>query len=283
MKKAVDYENVRSTIVRTLVGFALFFLTIRWASGAMLHQLKTPPLRAVGYNFTAWLYRLTGVEDLLLNDGVTSKIFTAVLLISGAAAVIKPLLRANLFLFWICYLTYALLFNVGTAVTGHSQAFMTVALIPLWAAPHGRFSLWWSAIRYYACWIFGSAFLFKIFRGAFWNWEDGERTVRANFALFFYTRPAWWWTRLIGLLLNYPWLINAGYKLFILLEGTFIAGFFTRRWDWWLALSTVALILSTLVFADANFLEMLPMVAVFLPPNFWQRKPPNSNQIVRSE
>lgn len=258
--------------MRTVVGFAVFFLLIRWASGAMLHQLGDPPLRTVGYNFTAWIYRLTGAEDMLLRGGVVSKIFTAVLFLSGALGVLLPRLRANLFLFWLCYLTYALLFNVGTAVTGHSQAFLTIALIPFWAAPRGRFGDWWSATRYYACWIFASAFLFKIFRGAFWNWEDGVRTVQANFALFFYARPEWIWTKAMAWLLHYPWLVNLGYKFFILFEGIFIAGFFTRRFDRWLMWATTVLVLSTLVFADANFLEMGAMVAVFLPACVWVRR-----------
>lgn len=254
-----------------MVGFALFFLLLRWASGAMLHQLEDPPLRTIGYNFTAWLYRIAGLEDALLHGGLASKIFTAVLLLSGALGVLRPGVRTNLFLFWICYLSYALLFNVGTAVTGHSQAFLTIALIPLWAAPRGRFSDWWAAVRYYACWIFASAFLFKIFRGAFWSWEDGVRTVQANFALFLYARPEWMWTKVVTWLLHYPWLVNLGYKFFILLEGFFIAGFFTWRFDKVLAWVAVTLVLSTLVFADANFLEMGAMVFAFAHVSWWKR------------
>ncbi len=268
---AEAFDRARPAIVRAVVGFALAFLLIRWVGGTMLHQLEAPPLRTIGYNFTAWLYRATGVEDVLLRGGVASKIFAAVLLLSGALGVVHPMQRANLFLFWLCYLTYALLFNVGTAVTGHSQAALTVALIPLWAAPRGRFGNWWAAARYYACWIFASAFLFKIFRGAAWNWEDGVRTVRANFALFLYARPEWIWTKAIAWLLHFPWLVNLGYKGFILLEGLFIAGFFTRRLDRWLAWAAVILVMSTLLFADANFLEMGAMVAVFIPAEVWSR------------
>ena len=271
VKEPQDFEHVRPRITRVVISFALAFLLVRWWCGAMLHQMEDPPIRLIGYNFTAWLYRATGMEDALLAGGVASKIFTGVLLISGSVGVWRPMLRANLFLFWICYLTYAVLFNVGTAVTGYSQAFLTIALIPLWAAPRGRFSDWWSALRYYACFVYGSAFLFKIFRGAFWQWEEGVRTVRSNFASFLYARPEWWWTRLIAGSLQHPWLVNAGFKVFVILQGTFMIGFFTRRFDRFLACSAAVLILATLVFGDANFLEMGAMVFLFLPAGWWKR------------
>jgi len=262
---AYDVESARPRIVRTVVGFVLVAQAVRWMFDATLPALDGPPVRLLGYNFTAWALRAAGVEDALLGGGWSGPAAWWAMMVLGVAALVRPKARMLLALFWLLFFADAVLFNVGAAMSDQSRVPLIVMLIPLWAAPAGRFSDWWAAARYFVCWIFVLAFLQKIARGSFWVWEEGARTMEANFALILYEKPDWLWSRAIAWCLQHPIVPNLGHKVFSLLEAAFVVGFFTYRFDAALRWAALAVVGMTILFGDTGYWEMAIIAAVFGP------------------
>jgi hypothetical protein len=269
MKSITDFDTARPAITRLVVGFALITLCVRWACSATVHTLDNPVWRVIGYNFTAWAMRAMGLEDVLLAGGLLSQLFWGGMLICGLAALLLPRSRLLVFFFWALFFIEVVLFNVGAAMSDQSRVPLTVMLIPLWAARPGGFKDWWAAARYFVCWIFSLAFLQKAVHGSLWAPTEGARSVEANFALILYERPDWAWSRVIRWCLQHPALLNLGHKVFVLLEGAFIAGFFTRRLDGLLLWAALAVIASTIFFGDANYWEMSIVAVLFIPARWW--------------
>ncbi len=131
-------------------------------------------------------------------------------------------------LFWALYL---LLADIFWQV--HHEPFILYLLIPVafCIRREDHFYRWLAGCRYYFCYLFFSAAAWKIARGALFNTEEMSRillvhhgelltagcdTLRCRFYSFLIDHPGLSW-----------WIYAAG----VTLEASFVAGFFTRRYD----------------------------------------------------
>ena len=139
------------------------------------------------------------------------------------------ILPGTVFVIFLCL--YLLLGDIFWQL--HHEPFIVFILLALtWTTKRPeRFYFLLKGCRYYFLYIFVSAALWKIARGAVFNPQEMSRIL-----LFHHTdmltgpcsSPA---CRIYHWLIGHPFLSYGLYLAGTILEGSFIVGFFTRRWD----------------------------------------------------
>jgi hypothetical protein len=163
----------------------------------------------------------------------------------------------------------------------HDEPFVLLLLLALaWTTNRPRrFYTLLTACRYYFLYIFVSAAIWKLARGAVFNSQEMSRILLLHHTDLL-TGPC---TSLTCR--TYSWLIRhaaTSQALYIgsaLLEASFLAGFFTRRWDRWLiALAVVFVIADLLVMRIPYWTILIGVVPLWLrspadPVPLWFRDP----------
>jgi hypothetical protein len=260
----------RVVISRTLIGLCLFFLVWRGLSGLLPHQLQQPVLTSFHYDITMWLYKLSGLAYLVAQQPQTSVLFTILLFATGVLSWWFPLQRRFTIPFTFLFFLLAVNFNFYLTHNSHYLAGFVWLLFCLWPSKEEHFALFWDGLRYYACWIYGGAFVWKLLYGAFFQWDAGVLSCRENLAGYLFQNPETMTAHFYYWMFDHPILLNLGHKMVCLAEGAFLLGFFTRRFDKHLILMLFLIHLSTWLFADVFFAELMILGLTFIPVNAWQ-------------
>jgi hypothetical protein len=128
----------------------------------------------------------------------------------------------------------------------------------------------WQALRYYTLFIFVSAFLWKLCRLTFLNKDHGLLIMKNNLTSYIYYHPDSFFSDMYHWLFQYPGITNALYISGVILEGVFIIGFFTKKYDFWLLILSLVLITGFWFMADAFFFQLL--VLSFTLINFTHKR-----------
>jgi hypothetical protein len=258
-------NSQRKTLVRTLSGYILLFLILRFAQHATPSRLLEPPLHQEGLDITYWIFQLLNIPAALLENRVGAIVFDGLLFSSGILCCIFPLKRRFLIPFSIGLFAYALAFNRAATHHTHALAGVMIVLLPFWVAGNQKCYLLWQGVRYYCCYVYGMSFLWKIrSSGSFYFWQQGTGTFKINLADYLYHNPSTLAAELYRLLLRHDWLLNGGASLIFILEGLMILGFFTKRWDKILFWFPITIHLATYFFSDVMFFELLVLDFAFL-------------------
>lgn len=261
----------RVLISRCVLGFALLFLGVRGLEHLLPHQLLQPAIPRANYDFTDWLFKLSGLSYWLTQNTFTSRLFSTLLFLSGLLAFCVPRERILTLSFGLLYFLYSICFTTYLTHPALLNAALVWALFALFPKTDTGFGWTWEGFRYYACWPFASTFLLKLIHGAFWQWDFGIIEAKGNLADYLFHFPDTGFAAVCYWLFQHPFLVNAGGKLFMLAEGFFLLGFFTRRFDRLLIVLSFFILLLTYLFADVFFAETLIIVFAFFPKVWWQR------------
>lgn len=272
----------RVLISRALIGLCLLFLTWRGLSGLLPHQLQQPVLTSFHYDITMWIYKLSGLAHIIAQQKQTSLLFTALLFLTGILSFWFPLQRRFTVPFSLLFFLLAINFNFYLTHNSHYLAGFVWLLFCLWPAKDTSFALLWDGLRYYACWIYGGAFIWKVLYGAFFQWDAGLLSCRENLAGYLFQNPETITAHFYYWMFDHAWLLNLGHKIICIAEGAFLLGFFTKRYDWQLILLLILIHLSTWLFSDVFFAELMILGLTFIPGAFggqiWHKTVPQSVQ-----
>ncbi len=262
----------RSSIARvTMLYFTGIFL-LRLFSVALPFQLNQPVLHNVNFDFTQGVFVASGLAGFLLHNTVANWTFSLSLFILPVLCFILSTKRWPFILFSLVFFTYTLFNNLYVTHQQHYLHFAWIISIPFIARPGKAFDLLWQGARYYACWFYFIAFCLKILNGGFFQEGYGEITIKTQMAHYIFAHPESFQTQAYTWLLQHPFWLNAGAKFTFLLEGVFLAGFFTRRYDKWLILSGFLIFVFTAFSADVFFIEQFGAIAiVFTNPASWKK------------
>jgi len=173
--------------------------------------------------------------------------------------------------FLLTVVLYLLLADIFWQV--HYEPFVLFLLLPLaWTTNRpARFYALLTACRYYVLYIFVSAAVWKLARGAVFNSQEMSRILLLHHTDLL-TGPCTSLTcRTYGWLIGHPAMSQALYIGSALLEGSFLTGFFTRRWDRWLIALAVVFVIADL------FLMRIPYWTILLGVfPLWLRSPATS-------
>ena len=251
-------DTQRSFLTRLLTSYALFFLALHFFQYATPSRLSGPPLFGLGMDVTYWLYKLSGLPYLIVYNQVGAVIFDLLLFSSGVFVLFFPLRRMGVIVFSVLLSVYAITFNMFLMHHVHIMTGMMIVFVPFWFADNEKCLLLWQGVRYYTCYIYTMAFLWKTCIGnSFYALQQGSLTFKSNLVEYMYHNPDGLFTVFCRFCIRHEWLLNGGEKLVMLLEGLMVIGFFTKKWDKLLFWFPITIHVATYFFSDVMFLELL--------------------------
>lgn len=251
-------------LARLVTGFMLLGLLFRILQGAMTFQMMSPPLFELDLEVSFRLFKFLQLDQLIVYSHVGSIVFTILLFLSGAGALLVP--RKNYFFlaFVILFFLYYIAYNTFIVHHSHQIAAAIWVAVPFCAVKWQNRKFMWDAMRYYACLIYVLSCFVKFKGGAIYAWNNGVNSVKLNLAEYLYNYPDAIMAKILSFSIANPFILNFGHDLVIILEGVMVVGFFTRRYDKWLLWIPVIVHVSTYFFSDVFFIEMLVLVFLFL-------------------
>lgn len=179
--------------------------------------------------------------------------------------------------FWVVFALntafYLLLADIFWQV--HHEPFILFFLLALAFVPNrpDRFYLLISGCRFYFLYIFASAAIWKIARGAVFNGEEMSRILLLHHTDLLTGSCTSLSCRIYTWLIMHPPIAQALYVAGALLEGSFLIGFFTRRFDRWLiVLAAVFVVADLLVMRIPYWTILLGSLTLWIRPPATTRK-----------
>ncbi len=238
-------------------------------AGLPIHWLHAPFLDAQS-DPVYWLFLITQIPFLITNSWFANLCFTILLFALPILLFIfpknKPIIFIQILLFTLFFLTR----NLVHCHHGHSFFPLIIAPIPLLFSNH-RQLIASNFIRYYTAFIFVSAALWKIFSGSAFN-PDQFLSILQNQHASDILSNHYFYSNLLCLFNQFPFIPTLLYSLAILLQLSFILAFFTRNSDKILGTLLVIFLLSDLLLMGMSFYPMLIFLLCF-----WYKTPRPTN------
>lgn len=225
-----DYHSAlywKKTVLLFIIGVLCWYT---W-SGMMLHHVFDSPFHYKGADPAYWLLDSTGIPEMLTSAYGHAQIFTILLMTSFVAALIFhrknwPVLAAGMLL-----LVYQIVFNMKIGYHAHHLFGLQFALFPFYFTGTKYFQVSVSAARLMACATYATAGLFKLKGGAWLLPDSFVNTLQNQHAAFLYFGEGSFRVWCIHFMLTQPVLLWLMFLSAMLLQLSFAAGFFTRKFD----------------------------------------------------
>lgn len=247
----------RVVLGRIVFVFILLSLLNAYGSHTMLHQLRQPVLTFPYVDPVYWAAHLVRIPEMLTQHSSLALCFDVLLTACCLLCVLFPARRGFVAAFLILFFLYFITFNSYGAHHTHSKVGLLLMPIPFLFRREQAFALMWQVMRYNTLFIFSCAFFWKLVRFSVDFPEQGMLIVRRNLAPYLYFNGDTWLAEWYTWLLQHPGVTGLLFICGFLLEGSFLTGFFTRKWDRFLFAASLLLVLGFYFMADASFAELL--------------------------
>lgn len=255
----------RKVVGRLVFSFIFLSLSFRFFIHATPSHFLEPVLFQLNFDFTYWLFKLSGMPNVIIENRIGSIVFDFLLITSSFLCILFPSKKLICILFGCLFFIYAISYNTYSVHHAHPLAIMTLISIPFFFHNIQNWNFLWESIRYYVCYLYAISFIWKLFIGKsllFWNM--GVNSFKLNLVEYMYDFPNTTLTSLYKNLIANPVILNIGTIFIFLLEGLMIIGFFTRRFDYVLLFIPIIIHTATYFFADVFFMDMLIGCFAFL-------------------
>lgn len=220
-------QRVKQTAVYSVI---LLIVLYRFVSEGMLSQLARPFFIS---NETEFVYKL--VNQLGLVDFFTQHTLAALsvdlLLFAIPIILIIHYNRLLAVMFSVVLVIYFLVFNSVAQHHYHGLAGALVASLVCCFAREHSFSLAWQGARNYLLYIFASAALWKIFRGALWTNGHFSSIMESQRLDYLLQHPDTFMSSILSFLIANHSVAQFFFTMTVITQLSFAAGFFTKRYD----------------------------------------------------
>src|SRR5690606_18406369 len=144
----------RSLITRIVFLFILVMLIWRYYSYNLPHQLASPVLLKIGIDPNYWLYMLFNLQYWVVENYLTSQIFSYSLIAFCLTVIISPNKIYLIVLFTILYYIYSISYRINLTFHSHHMSAMMLIIFCFWPKKDQSFEFTWDFARYYACWVY---------------------------------------------------------------------------------------------------------------------------------
>ena len=206
--------------------FSVYFL-----SNTLFSQLSQPVIIDPGIDNTYWLFHWLGIPHRVTHSQLWSAVLDICLFFVPVAASVISRRRVYAVVFSVLVLIYQV--TISTYSTHHYHALVGVLFlsIPFWFRPGTRFALTWESVRYYFFFIFASASLWKLFRGSAFDPHQMSGILMAQHAQYIYDYPDTIFSHIYSYLISHYQVSFSILITVVLIQLSFIGGFFTRKYD----------------------------------------------------
>ncbi len=242
--------------------YALFLF--KWMAGLLLYQLQ-PILFNTRFDLLTWILMDTGLHQWLLNNKPGWLLFDVIfyslpllyrLAISLNKKAVIALAIMMLPVNWVYVQCYTL-YPAGSIESFTAWLFFPVLLM---AGKLRNFYYLLHGLRYFFLFFFVSAGVWKIVQGGIFNIHQMSGILLYQHSAFLVSSPGHWFTNFIYWLIAHPAVSYLIYVGATLLELSFIAGFFTTRYDRLLAAAFLLFVTMDFLLMRIYYWETLPFI-----------------------
>lgn len=258
-------------MARVIFAWLFVVLVYFFFNNSLLSQLQQPVLVYPGSDNTFWLLHILNVPQFLLNHYWAGLIFDILLTCSCLICAIIPQQRLFTWLsvigVWILYIAYC-----SSAGKHYAQIGYLLAPLPFLALKDHKFNLLWNLFRYWVCFLYVSAGLYKIYYGGFgYSHNMSHILMQDNAEWFVFNRLGLQFSA-IDYLVQHPGISQWLYRTSAIIDLSLLIGFFTRRFDKWLLTALLVFHLGNFFLLHIPFVEQSLIFAPFLPWQQWAKR-----------
>lgn len=257
----------REKAARLTFGFALLILADRFRTYSLVHQLQHPVLFVTDFDYTYWIYRFIRFPEMVVQNRAGAILFDCLLVISTIWNLFTAANnRIIVLLSALAWTVYGITYNSYACHFMHNTGGIMLLPYVFLVKKEKDFSLAWDGARYFCLYIYADAFLYKaILAGNLYYFPMGVEIIKTNQAPFMLQNPASVLTHVFSFFITHPGLSYAGFAGMVLLQGSMIIGFFTKKWDRLLFIVPILFHLINYFFVDVSFWELLVLNLTLLP------------------
>lgn len=255
-------------MARTVFSWLFIILVYFFFTNSLLSQLQQPVLIYPGSDNTFWLLHLLNIPQILLQHYWAALFFDVALTCSCIICIIIP--QQRLFTWvtvmgvWVLYIAYC-----SSAGKHYAQIGYLLAPIPFLAIKEKKFDLLWNLFRYWVCFLYVSAGLYKIYYGGFGFSANMSHILQQDNAEWFVFNKDGLSYDAISYLIENPALSQWFYRSAAFFDLLLLMGFFTKRFDKWLLAGLLIFHLGNFFLLHISFVEQSLIFAAFLPWHKW--------------
>ncbi|MEZ4915361.1 MAG: hypothetical protein R2836_00050 [Chitinophagales bacterium] len=253
-----NYKKIRSVFYV----IAIILLLIRLYNGLLLHQLSGNPVFYTSKDLSFIVFSSIPFIKTVLQSSFTAWFIDITLFISALGALFVP--KANKFpiLFSITLFFYIVIYYSSHGVH-HSLVGLFFMSIPFVFANKKKFETALAWVRLSVVWVYFSAGLWKVIRGAFLHGGYFSTLIKEHYGLQMYLSPDSLANKIRWFVADNVALSNSFFILLVIAELLFIIAFFTQRYDKYFAIFILVFQSLTWFFADTYFFDFAPALLPF--------------------
>lgn len=253
-----DYRKIRTVFYLS----AIILLLIRFYYGLMLHQLWGNPVFYTSKDLTFIIFSSIPLVKTVSQSSYTAWFIDVMLFISALGALFVP--KSNRFplLFSITLFFYIVVYYSSHGVH-HSLVGLFFMSIPFAFANKKKFETVITWVRLTVIWVYFSAGLWKVIRGALFYSGYFSTIIKEHYGLQMFTNPDTFGNKIRWFVADNVVLGNSFFTLLIVIELLFFVAFFTQKYDKYFALFVLLFQSLTWFFADTYFFDFAPALIPF--------------------
>ncbi len=230
MQQISNFEKSLSVKAYFVLGIAMYFCFYRLISASMLSQMNHPLFLFGQTEFFYRLYINSGIPQFITSNTIISALLDISLLIL-TIGFLMSFNRAFILLFTLVVFNYFITYNLVTGHHYHGMFGLIIMTLPFWFKKEEKFNLAWDLARYYFLYVFASAALWKILRGsAFYDLQLSDIIKSQQINLLLQT-PESFKSHIAEYFIGHPAISHFILLLDVFVQGSFIVGFFTKKYD----------------------------------------------------
>ena len=255
-------------------GLFIAFTLVRYLDHLMLSQIMDNPIRSPRVDPMVWTSHLVELPELIRDLQLSLPLDLVITLLPiliiyrayhskkvNALVAIHTILFAIYVLVIYCFPTLSIRKYLGLLLLPIAFIFVN----------HSRFYNYLELMRYYVCFVFTSAALWKILRGAAFDGHHMQLSLKAQHIDNFINWPDHFITQLLSTFIHNPQFNALVFFLAILLQLIFILGFLTKKHDRILGVLLIIFILADFLVMRIEYWEYLVFLPLFFRSFFSKR------------
>lgn len=258
----------RQLMASIVFGWLFIILVYFFSANSLLSQLEQPVLIYPSSDNTFWLVHIIRLPQWLLQNYPAALTFDIILTISCIICIFVPHQRLFTWItiggVWLLYICYC-----SSAGKHYAQIGYLLAPLPFLTLHKVKFDLLWNGLRYWVCFLYVSAGMYKLYYGGFaypLNMSHILQQMNAGWFIFYKHGIQ---AETISYLIDHPGISQWLYRLACLADLLLFVGFFTKKFDKWLLLGLLIFHLGNFFLLHIPFIEQSLIFAPFLPWKRW--------------
>lgn len=248
-------------------GYMLFVFIVEGSCGSMIHDLQQPVLINPGTDNYYWMLHLLNIPQAIVAHRGITLLFETTLLATALSCFISRGSSILAVTFTMFYSVYVVTKSSFVAHHEHGLVLPLLMSVIFWPSSDERKIRLLEAFRYYVLFAFVSAALWKLVRGSAFAPGQFAEILKMQHLRLLATEPENVYALVISWLISHQTVSDVLLGLAVILQHTFVVGFFTYRADRLLLIFFFLFFIGDFMLMNLTFYQWYIAAVVFLP--YW--------------